>query len=627
MAVVMPDQEGTKHWLRRIMPLLRPHRGLIALIIAFAVGTVIVQTAIPTLVGRSIDALGEAVSARDATPLLYALTLLLVAGIARSIVNYAVRYLLFKLTLHIESALRRLVYGRLVALPLAFLARQPVGQLLSRASNDVRTIQTFLMYLPYTAMVFGALLLSVVYMFSIDVRLALLAIAPLPLVMFLSQRLRRQAYPLSWLIQSRMGDVASAVDENIRGQSVVKLFNRQDHQKDNVRRAGAGLRWASSALIQHRAVYSPWIENLAVLGQIAILLYGGLLVIRGELLLGELVTFNMYVLMMLTPFSTLGRVLVMARNASAAAVRVFTILDEPLPAAVQDVAEPMSGVHQGIVFKGVSYAAPEDPSYPGSGGRRVLDGLDARIPAGRITAIVGRTGSGKTAMAHLLAGLAAPDAGRILIDDVDLERIPPSRLHRQLLLVAQDGYLFAGTIAANIAFGAPDSTQADIEQAARAAEAHDFIAEQAEGYATPVGEGGGTLSGGQRQRIAIAQALLMRPSVLILDDATSALDSATEARVIASLKRGMHGGTLILISHRASMVRHADEVLLLHDGRIVDRGSHDALCAGQPLYREVFAQVSENGRIEGESDADFRRRIAETVRDASSFEVGLGDAL
>jgi ABC-type multidrug transport system fused ATPase/permease subunit len=333
------------------------------------------------------------------------------------------------------------------------------------------------------------------------------------------------------------------------------------------------------------------------------------------------------VLMMLAPFSTLGRVLVMARSASAAAVRVFTILDEPLPVPVEETTTPAPDVRRSIAFEGVRYTAPEDPTSPGSGGRLVLDGLDADIPAGRITAIVGRTGSGKTAMAHLLAGLAAPESGRILIDGIEIGRIPPSRLHRDLMLVAQDGFLFADTIAANIAFGAPESGQADIERAARIAEAHGFIEEQPKGYATQVGEGGGTLSGGQRQRIAIAQAVLMRPQVMVLDDATSALDSVTEARVIESLKREMRDGTLIVISHRASMVRHADEVLLLHEGRIVDRGTHDSLCARQQLYRDVFAHAADDGRLDGESDADFRKRIADAVRGAASFDVGLGDAI
>jgi ATP-binding cassette subfamily B protein len=622
-----PHPDRARHWLRRIAPLLRPHRGLAALAVLFAIATVVFQTAIPTLLGRSIDALAEAIRTRDIAPLQYALWLLLIGGVARSAVSFAVRSLLFKLTLRIESSLRRQIYRRLIALPLPFFARMPTGQLLSRVNNDVRTIQNFLLYLPYTAMVFGAFFFSVAYMFAIDVRLALLAVVPLPLVMLLSQRLRRLAYPLSWLIQSRMADVASVVDENIRGQSVVKLFNRQQQQKDEVMRTAAGLRWASLAMIRHRARYSPWIENLAVLGQIAILLYGGALVIRGELQLGQLVTFNMYVLMMLTPFSTLGRVLVMARSASAAAVRVFAILDEPLPAEVEETATASPTVHGGITFERVRYAAPEDPERPGSGGRIVLDGLDADIAAGRITAIVGKTGSGKTAMAHLLAGLAAPESGRILIDGIGIDRIPPSRLHRELILVAQDGFLFADSIAANIAFGAPQSGQNDIERAARIAQAHQFIEEQPQGYATQVGEGGGTLSGGQRQRIAIAQAVLMRPSVLVLDDATSALDSVTEARVIESLKREMRGRTMIVISHRASMVRHADEVLLLHEGRIVDRGTHESLSVSQPLYGEVFAQDIQEVRIEGESDVDFRKRIDEAVRGAANFDVGLGDAI
>lgn len=622
------DPDRGRHWLLRIRPLWRRHALLSLLVFSFSVGAVVFQTAIPGLLGNAVDAIGASLRAGDAKPLGTALLLLLAGGLARSAMNFSVRYTLFMLTYRIESSLRRLVYRRLMALPLSFLARFRTGQILSRANSDIRTIQNFLLYLPYTLMVFGTFFLSIVYMFAIDVRLALLAISPLPVVFLLSLRLRRLAYPLSWLVQSRMADVASVVDENIRGQSAVKLFGRQAQQIEALKIAAVRLRWASMMMIRYRARYSPWIENIAVLGQIAILLYGGSRVIRGELQLGQLVAFNVYVLMMMTPFNTLGQVLVMARNASAAASRVFALLDEET--VVLDDPVEVPDRLQEIVLEGVRYVAPEDPERPDAGRRLVLDGVDANLRAGGITAIVGRTGSGKTTIAQLIVGLIRPEAGRILANGADLSRIEPARLHRDVLLVSQESFLFADTIAANIAFGCPDASEADIVRAATIADAHDFILQQPEGYATQVSEGGGTLSGGQRQRITIAQAVLMRPSVLVLDDATSGLDSVTEAKVIEALKREMRDGVLIIISHRASMVRHAEEVLLLHEGRIADRSTHEALLRDQPLYRDVFVQDDSGSADDGpgpESDAEFRKRIGDSVRGAASFDVRMGELL
>jgi ATP-binding cassette subfamily B protein len=460
------DPARDRHWLHRIRPLLRRQAGLSLLVTLFAIGAIVFQTAIPSLLGKSIDALDTALRVGDAAPLRQALLLLLAGGLARSAMNFSVRYTLFMLSYRVESSLRQLVYRKLTALPLPFLARFRTGQILSRAGSDVRTIQNFLLYLPYTLMAFGAFFLSIGYMFAIDVRLALLAIAPLPVVFLLSMRLRRLAYPLSWLVQSRMADVASVVDENIRGHSVVKLFGRERQQIESLKAAATRLRWASLTMIGYRARYSPWIENIAVLGQIAILVYGGHLVINGELRLGQLVAFNVYVLMLLTPFGIIGQVLVMARNASAAAHRVFALIDEDDGLDAPQAKRESPGRIREIVLEGVRYTAPEDPEYPDSGGRLVLDGVDASLRAGRITAIVGKTGSGKTALAHLIAGIAQPEAGQILRNGKDLARIDSAGARRELILVPQDSFLFADSIANNIAFGVPDADHAEIVRAA-----------------------------------------------------------------------------------------------------------------------------------------------------------------
>lgn len=624
------DPDRTRHWLIRIRSIVGKHRMLSMQVFLAAIGAIIFQTAIPTLLGKTFDSLGVSLRQNDSAHLHRALALFIAAGFARSLMNFLVRFSLFKLTYRIEADLRKMVYRHLLVMPLSFMSRYRTGQIVSRANSDIRTIQTFLLYLPYTGMVFGTFFLSIIYMFAVNASLALLAIASLPCIFLLSLRLRRAIYPLSWLVQSRMADVATVVDENIRGQSAIKLFNRQPQQIEALRKAAGRLRWATKEMIRYRARYLPWIENIAVLGQIAILLYGGWLVIGNRLQLGQLVTFNVYVIMMLVPFNTLGQVLVMGRNAAAAASRVFEILDEA-PAEIGDEASTLPvDVSGAIEFAAVRYEAQEASDRSRAGSHLVLDDLDAAIEAGRITAIVGKTGSGKSTMANLLAGLATPTSGSILIDGMDTAAIGARRLRQRVMLVPQESFLFTDSIANNIGFGSPGIEMDAIEHAARIADAHDFILDQPQGYDTPVGEGGSTLSGGQRQRITIAQAILMKPSVLILDDATSALDSITENQVIESIKREMRGKTVIIISHRATMAQHSDEVLLLHGGRIVASGSHAQLMATQPLYQQVFLEEDEapvEEQVGSESDQDFYQRIGNSVRGAAMVEIKMGDAI
>lgn len=623
------DQDRSKHWLLRIRPIVGKYPQLSIMVFLLAIGAIFFQVVMPKLLGNSIDALSGTLR-RGNTELLYrSLTLLLLAGLTRSAMNFSVRFTLYKLTYRIEADLRKIVFVHLSSMPLSVIARHTTGQIVSRANTDIRTIQNFLLYLPYVIMLFGTFVLSVVYMFSVDVHLAVIAIASLPLIFLLSLRLRRLVYPLSWLVQSRMADVATVVDENIRGQAAVKIFVHEGQQIDWLQKAASKLRWATNEGIRYRARYAPWIENLAVLSQIAVLLYGGWLVIDNRILLGQLVAFNVYIIMMLIPFRTLGQVLVMGRNATAAARRVFEIVDEPPEGSSPTENRPLPAVLQSIVLERIHYEWLRPTGTKGEKRHQVLTELSTTIEAGKITAIVGKTGSGKSSIADLLIRLYLPQSGRILIDGIDINALNLRQLRSRVILVPQESFLFTDTIANNISFGAPGTAQADIERAAVVAGAHEFIVAQADGYGTLVGEGGVTLSGGQRQRITIAQAVLLNPSVLILDDATSALDSITESRVIESLKREMRGRTMIVISHRASMVQHADEVQLLHDGRIVAKGTHQRLLATLSMYRDAFAvgEVGRDEQTETESDNEYYQRIRNSLRGATEIETSVGSAL
>jgi ATP-binding cassette, subfamily B, bacterial len=372
------------------------------------------------------------------------------------------------------------------------------------------------------------------------------------------------------------------VDENIQGVRIVKAFAAEGRQLRTLAEAADRIRWAYLQDARIRSRWNPVLDNLPRLGLALVLLVGGLMVIRGETTVGTIVAFNSYVLMLQPPFRLLGMMIMLGQRASASARRIYEILDTP--SEIEDADDPVDATLSGDVrFEGVRFAYPN--------GTLALDGLDLHVRPGETVAVVGATGSGKSTLGRLLARFYDVTAGRVTIDGHDVRTLRLASLRDQVGIVPDEPFLFSLSIHDNIAYGRPEATRDEVQDAARAAGADDFIRALPEGYDTVVGERGYTLSGGQRQRVAIARALLVNPPILVLDDATSAIDVTVEQRIHTSLRDRMRGRTTLIVAHRLSTIGLADRVILMESGRVTADGTHESLLATEPRYSRVLATL------------------------------------
>jgi ATP-binding cassette, subfamily B, bacterial len=424
------------------------------------------------------------------------------------------------------------------------------------------------------------------------------------LVFWSGVRMRSSLFPVSWLIQSRLADVATIVDENVNGVRVVKSFAAEQQQLRSLSGAAERVQWSYIRDADLRARFTPLIQNLPQAGLALVLLVGGWMVIHDHFPVANLLAFNAYLLMLQAPFMMLGMIIMMGQRASASAERIYEILDEP--AAVVDKPDAIDLVDpEGRVdFEHIDFA------YDAAPDQLVLADFDLHLSPGETVALVGRTGSGKSTVSRLLARFYDVTHGSVRIDGHDLRDLTLRSVRANVGIVLDEPFLFSVSIHDNIAYGRPDATREDVEAAARAAGAHGFISRLSSGYETVVGERGYTLSGGQRQRIAIARALLLNPPVLVLDDATSAIDVQVEQRIHASLRVAMQGRTTLIIAHRLSTIALADRVVLLDQHRIVADGTHAELLETTPLYAEVLAQAAE-------LDAELDDVLADAEREAA----------
>jgi ATP-binding cassette subfamily B protein len=576
---VDPDQ--TKGWVRRVLPIVRAHGLLLYGSLAAATVALLANVAVPAVMQFAIDeALVDQTS--ELEPFVVALVVL---AVARGTMSFVYRYGLYRMAYVIETDLRGIVYEHLTRLSFSFYDRVQSGQVISRANSDIRSVQMFLAFAPMMAISVITFLIAFAFMLTVDVPLTLLALAALPGVYAIGTRLRDTMFPLSWIVQARTADLATIVDENINGARVVKSFAAEERQITLLARAAQKLRWASIETARVRARYGPLMENLPRLGLVAVLVYGGMLVIDGTIELGTLVAFNAYILMLQAPFRLLGFFLMLGQRAAASADRIYEILDEEpqivdRPGAV-DLADPVGRIE----FRDVHFGYGDGPD--------VLAGLDLVIEPGETVAIVGRTGSGKSTIARLLPRFYDVRSGAVLVDGVDVRDLTVTSLRAQVGLVLDEPFLFSVSVRDNIAYGRPDATDDEVLAAGRAAQADEFVRDLPDGYDTLVGERGYTLSGGQRQRIAIARTLLVNPRLLVLDDATSAIDVRVESEIHAALETLLEGRTTIVIAHRLSTIALADRVVLVEDGRIVASGTHRELMASEPRYAEVLARAAE----------------------------------
>jgi ATP-binding cassette subfamily B protein len=594
-ATIDPDRD--KGWIRRVMPLVLTHRTLLAASIVGAVISVIAMVAVPLVTSRAID---RALIDRD-DPLLPYVLALVTLGVLRGVLAYGYRYGLYSMAYRIETDLRALIYRHLTTLSFSFYDRVQSGQLISRANSDIRSLQMFLAFAPLISVSILSFFLALGIMLSISVPLTVASVVCLPGVYVIGVVLRNRVFPLSWIAQSRTADLATIVDENVNGVRVVKSFAAERRQIDELARSAQRLRWANIATVDTRARYTPIMENLPRIGLVVVLLYGGWLVIEGQIQLGVLVAFNAYILMMQAPFRLLGFFLMLQQRAAASAQRIYEGLDEPAevvdrPGAV-DLIDPRGRVE----FRHVRFGYGDGPD--------VLTDFDLTVESGERVAIVGRIGSGKSTVARLLPRFYDVRGGAVVVDGHDVRDLTLLSLRASVGLVLDEPFLFSSSVRDNIAYGRPDADRDEIEAAARSAQAHDFITALPEGYDTVVGERGYTLSGGQRQRIAIARTLLVNPTFLVLDDATSAVDVRVEQEIHTALENLLEARTTFVIAHRLSTIALADRVVLLEGGRVAATGTHAHLLATDPRYAAVLANLDEPDEAEV-PDEDLPEELA-----------------
>jgi ATP-binding cassette subfamily B protein len=561
---------------RRLMGFLRPYRAQLWGSLVFAWLAMGMTVLIPLLIGHAVNVIKDGEKA-DLLPLAVAIV---VAGILRLGLTVVRRLVAGRVSLAVEFDLRQRFYAHLQRLDLGFFDSQQTGQLMSRATVDLQSIRFFLGYgLVFITQSVLTILLAAVVMIAVNPLLALLALLPAPFVILAASRYNLVSRPAQQEVQQRIAELTAEAEENVSGIRIVKAFAREEHQLHRFQRSVARVFDQSIYSTRLQAFFSPLIGLLPQIGVALVLLVGGREVIDGNLSLGSFVAFYTYVVMLAGPTRSLGMAMGMAQRAVASGNRMFEILDRE-PAIQSPPGAPALPEGGGAVaLRGVTLR------YDGGG--PALTDVELDIDAGRTVALVGPSGSGKTSLVGLVARLYDPSAGSVLVDGADVRAVDLASLRSQIAFVADDSFLFTDTVAANIAYANQAAGMAEVEAAARRAQADAFIRELPDGYETRVGERGLTLSGGQRQRIAIARALLADPRILILDDATSSVDARTEAAIRAGLAEAMRGRTTLIIAHRLSTISLADEVVVLDGGRVVDRGTHEELLEGCGFYREI----------------------------------------
>ncbi len=477
---------------------------------------------------------------------------------------------------------RNQLYAKIHSLSFSYHDRAQTGQLLTRATSDVDMVQRFV-GTAFINLISAILMMvgSIVLLFVTDWQLALIMLLLVPLTLGIVAVLARKARPLFMRIQQQLADLNTILQENIVGVRVVKAFAREPYEQARYAAANRSLFALNMEVGRLMAIAIPLVFLIANLSVLAVYWIGGYQAIAGHASVGRLVAFANYMMMAFFPMLMLGMIVTMLAQAGASAERIFEILDAQSEVEERPDAVPLPPVKGRVAFEHVGFRYF-------SSGPPVLEDINFVAEPGQTVALLGATGSGKSTIINLIPRFYDVTTGRVTIDGYDVREVTLESLRRQVGIVLQETTLFSGTIRENIAFGRPDAPLDEVIAAAQAAEAHEFITALPEGYETVIGERGTTLSGGQKQRIAIARALLLSPRILILDDATSSVDYATEARIQRALERLMVGRTSFVIAQRVATVVNADRILVLDRGRIVAQGTHAELLHESPIYAEIY---------------------------------------
>ena len=577
------DPDRSLSWLRRALPVMRSHQGIFITALVLSFLGLVLQVQIPNLLNHAIDNSIQ----KHTVPLSHYVWWVVGLGVAGAIAGYFSRLFLFETAYDIEYDLRNIIYEHLTKMSFSFYDRVQSGQLISRANSDIRSVQMYMTFAPMILVQCSIAVVAFIFMLSISVPLAFIAMATMPFVYLTGVKMRKSMFPVSWLIQSRLADVATIVDENVNGVRVVKSFAAEEQQLRALQGAAGRLQWGYIKDADLRARFTPMVQNLPQVGLALVLLFGGYMVIHGSLGIGAILAFNAYLLMLQAPFMMLGMLIMMGQRAAASADRIYEIIDERPTVTDKPDAVDLVDCRGEVRFSHVDFAYSADVE------RLVLADFDLHIAPGETVALVGRTGAGKSTVARLLNRFYDVRHGSIEIDGHDVRDLTLASLRANVGVVLDEPFLFSVSVRDNIAYGKPSATLEEVEAAARAAGAHEFISHLDDGYETVVGERGYTLSGGQRQRLAIARTLLVNPPILVLDDATSAIDVQVEQMIHASLRVQMQGRTTLIVAHRLSTISLADRVVLLDQQKVVADGTHAELLESTPLYAEVLAQAAE----------------------------------
>ncbi|MGH9129824.1 MAG: ABC transporter ATP-binding protein [Acidimicrobiales bacterium] len=591
-AAVRPDSRGG--WLRRLLPFVLHHPGNVALAVGAAIIGMVVGNVLPPLIEKVI--LDNVIVARS-QPLAPWLAALIGAGIFSFGAGFVRRYRGGRVALDAMYDLQTAIFEHLQRLDFARHDEMQTGQLVSRANSDVTLLQGLLSFLPMTLGNLVTLVASLGVMLYLSPLLALVAVTAVPVIAVISLRLRSNVFPASWDAQQRAGEVAGVVDEAVTGVRVVKAFGQERRELDRLTDTARGLYSSRVRSVRIRATLTALLQVIPALAQVAVLALGGWLAYDRRITLGTFLAFSSYVLLLVAPVRQFALLVTIAQQAKAGAGRILDLLDANPLVTEKPAAEALATVEGAVRFEAVGFGY--------SRSQRVLDRFTLSISPGETVALVGPPGSGKSTVALLLPRFYDVSAGTVSIDGVDVADVTLDSLRHQVGVVFEESFLFSDTVASNIAYGRPDATPEQIERAARAAEAHAFIEALPDGYLTVVGDRGLSLSGGQRQRIALARALLTDPRILILDDATSAVDAGTEEEIHATLRRLMLGRTTLLIAHRRSTLRLASRIVVVDKGKVADQGTHEELMGRSPLYRRLLTGPGED--CEGEGDDLFAR--------------------
>ena len=566
--------------LRLIVSGIRRYPRLTVIAIMGALTWMVVTIINPYLQKLVVD---NAIEGNQPNLLVPLVLMVLLVGLMRASSIAWRRWNAFKLSYRFELDLRGRIFSAVQRLGFDFHDHASAGELMARASTDVTQVRLIYMMLPITVANLLTVAMVGVMAFVLDPVLGMVAAVTLPVMIVFAGLYARQTIGISFQVQRALAEMSRLTQEGISGIAVTKAFGREAREARRARRVATDIFNKSLSLARFRSVYLPWLELLPTLTTLGALWLGGLRVASGDMTIGDLVAFTQYLVVLYFPIRMTGWFFAELPRASAAAARIVQLVETPASVTSPDDPRSLQAGGGEIHFEGVSFA------YEGVD---VLRDLDLHIPAGSSVALFGATGCGKTTLAQLIPRFYDPQVGAISIDGTDVRQLDLTELRREVAVAFEEPFLFSATIAENIRFGGPHAERSEIMAAARIADADEFIRKLPDGYDTVVGERGMSLSGGQRQRLALARAIVGNPRVLILDDATSAVDAITEAHIHAELVEMMEGRTTIVIAHRTSTLLLADRIILLEGGKVLAFGEHQELWENVPRYRQLLAEAS-----------------------------------